>query len=176
MRCGIKAVCGIRESGLVHPVWKSQAGCRGNCKLLDKWWEGLAWCGLVSLIRSLYRFARNGASHVCMSASCVCLLAAESSRAPTACASTGESWLSGAEHLCWGSRAVWVPQLPMATSASSRAEFAPVRSPLLRCDIGWWRRTASAAGRGEGRLTRRSSRGAACGWRCRPAWWGAVVV
>ena len=60
-------------------------------------------------------------------------------------------------------------------NVNSRAESAPVRSPPLRCDIGWWRRTASAAGRGEGRLTRRSSRGATCEWRCRPAWWGAVA-
>lgn len=170
-------VCGIRESELVCPVWKSQARCRINCKLLDKWWEGLAQCGLVSLIRSLYRSARNSTSHECMRALRVCLLAAENSRAPTACTSTGESWLSGAERLCCGSWAVvWVPQLPMPTSASSRAESALARSPPPRRVAGWWRRTASAAGRGGGRLTRRSSRGAACEWQCRPAWWGAVVV
>ena len=176
MRCGINAVCGIRERELVRPVWKSQAGCRINCKLLDKWWEGLAQCGLVSLIRSLYRSARNGMSHACMRVLRACLLAAESSRMPTACASTDGSWLSGAERLCCASWAVWVPQLPMPTSASSCAEFAPVRSPPPRRVAGWWRRTASAAGRGGGRLTRRSSRGAACEWRCRPAWWGAAAA
>ena len=170
MRCGINAVCGIRERELVRPVWKSQAGCRINCKLLDKWWEGLVQRGLVNLIRSHYKSARNGTSHACMRALRACLQAVESSRTPTASASTGESWLSGAERLCWGLRTVWVCQSLMPTSASSRAEFAPVRSPPLRCEIGWWRRTASAAGRGGGRLTRRSSRDAACGWRCRPEW------
>ena len=47
----------------------------------------------------------------------VCLLAAENSRVPTAYASTSESWLSGAERLCWGSRAVWVCQSLMPMSA-----------------------------------------------------------
>lgn len=61
-----------------------------------------------------------------MRALCVCLLAAEDSRAPTACTLTGESWLSGAERLCCGSWAVWVPQLPMSTST---------RAPnSLQCD------------------------------------------
>ena len=46
----------------------------------------------------------------------VCLLAAENSRVSTACALTGELWLSGAERLCCGSWAIWVPQSPMPTS------------------------------------------------------------
>ena len=56
----------------MRPVWKSQAGGRGNCKLLDKWWEGLAQRGLVILIRSRYRSARNGMSRECMRALRVC--------------------------------------------------------------------------------------------------------
>ena len=56
----------------------------------------------------------------------VCLLGDENSGAPTACASTGESWLRGAERLCCGSWAVWVPQSLMRTSA---------RAPnSLQCD------------------------------------------
>ena len=56
----------------------------------------------------------------------VCLLAAENSRVPTACASTGESWLNGAKRLCWGLRTVWVPQSLMPTST---------RAPnSLQCD------------------------------------------
>ena len=42
----------------------------------------------------------------CMYVGGMCVLAAESSRAPTAYASTGESWLSGAGRLCCGSWAV----------------------------------------------------------------------
>lgn len=62
----------------------------------------------------------------------VCLLAAENSRAPTACASTGESWLSGAERLCCGSWAVWVPQSPMPTS--TRAPN-PLQCDRPRCAV-----------------------------------------
>ena len=62
----------------------------------------------------------------------VCLLAAETSRAPPACASTGETRLSGAERLCGGSWAVWVPQLPMPTS--TRAPN-PLQYDRPRCAV-----------------------------------------